>query len=107
MRVVFMGSPEFAVPCLRALAAAHEVALVVSQPDKPAGRGGQLTAPAVKAAALELGVPGIQPRSAKTGELRDALLSARRPGSRPSMGDAGARSPRSGRATPAPPTHRC
>ena len=73
MRVVFMGSPEFAVPCLRALAGAHEVTLVVSQPDKPAGRGGQLTAPAVKVAALELGLPVIQPRSARTGELRDAM----------------------------------
>jgi len=73
VRVVFMGSPEFAVPCLRALAAAHEVALVVSQPDKPAGRGGQLAAPAVKQAALELGLPVAQPRSARTGELRDAL----------------------------------
>lgn len=69
-----MGSPEFAVPCLRALATAHEVALVVSQPDKPAGRGSQITAPAVKVAALELGLPIIQPRSAKTGELRDAML---------------------------------
>jgi methionyl-tRNA formyltransferase len=69
-----MGSPEFAVPCLRALAGHHAVALVVSQPDKPAGRGGQLTAPAVKVAALELGLPVIQPRSAKTGELRDALV---------------------------------
>jgi len=76
MRVVFMGSPEFAVPCLRALAAAHEVALVVSQPDKPAGRGSQLTAPAVKVAALELGLPVTQPRSAKTGELRDALIAS-------------------------------
>lgn len=76
MRVVFMGSPEFAVPCLRALAGAHEVALVVSQPDKPAGRGSQLTAPAVKVAALELGLPVIQPRSAKTGELRDALVAS-------------------------------
>lgn len=73
MRVVFMGSPEFAVPCLRALAAKHEVALVVSQPDKPAGRGSQLTAPAVKLAALELGLPIAQPKSARTGELRDAL----------------------------------
>jgi len=71
-----MGSPEFAVPCLRALAEHHEVALVVSQPDKPAGRGGQLTAPAVKVAALELGLPVIQPRSAKTGELRDALVAS-------------------------------
>jgi len=68
-----MGSPEFAVPCLRALHAQHDVALVVSQPDKPAGRGGQLAAPAVKTAALELALPVIQPRSAKTGELRDAL----------------------------------
>jgi methionyl-tRNA formyltransferase len=74
VRVVFMGSPGFAVPCLRALCAHHEVALVVSQPDKPAGRGGRLTAPAVKLAALELGLPVIQPRSARTGELRDALV---------------------------------
>jgi len=68
-----MGSPEFAVPSLRALAARHEVALVVSQPDKPAGRGGKLAAPAVKQAALELGLPVIQPRSARTGELQGAL----------------------------------
>ncbi len=68
-----MGSPEFAVPCLRALAGAHEVALVVSQPDKPAGRGGQLTPPAVKAAAVELGLPTLQPKSARTGELEAAL----------------------------------
>ncbi|HET9621297.1 MAG TPA: methionyl-tRNA formyltransferase [Kofleriaceae bacterium] len=74
MRVVFMGSPEFAVPCLRALHERHDVALVVSQPDKPAGRGSQLTAPAVKTAALALGVPVIQPRSARTGELRDAMV---------------------------------
>jgi methionyl-tRNA formyltransferase len=74
VRVVFMGSPEFAVPCLRALTERHEVALVVSQPDKPAGRGGQVAAPAVKVAALELGLPVAQPRSARTGELRDALV---------------------------------
>jgi methionyl-tRNA formyltransferase len=73
VRVVFMGSPEFAVPCLRALAGAHEVAFVVSQPDKPAGRGGQLTAPAVKVAAQELGLPVLQPKSARTGELERAL----------------------------------
>ena len=76
MRVVFMGSPAFAMPCQRALAAQHEVALVVSQPDKPAGRGGQLTPPPVKLAALELGLPILQPRSARTGELRDALLAS-------------------------------
>ena len=71
-----MGSPGFAVPCLRALHAQHEVALVVSQPDKPAGRGGKLAAPAVVAAARELGLPVIQPRSARTGELRDALAAS-------------------------------
>jgi methionyl-tRNA formyltransferase len=71
-----MGSPEFAVPSLRALAAGHDVALVVSQPDKPAGRGGQLTAPAVKRAAEALGLPVIQPKSARTGELRDALVAS-------------------------------
>lgn len=73
MKIVFMGSPDFAVPCLRALAGAHEVVLVVSQPDKPAGRGSQLTAPAVKVAAQELGLPTFQPKSARNGELRDAL----------------------------------
>jgi methionyl-tRNA formyltransferase len=75
MRTVFMGSPEFAVPCLRALvdSGAHDVALVVTQPDKPAGRGGELKAPAVKVAAQELGVRVIQPASAKTGELAAAL----------------------------------
>ncbi len=74
VRVVFLGSPEFAVPCLRALYEHHDVALVVSQPDKPAGRGAQLTAPAVKLVAQQLGVPVIQPRSARTPELRDALI---------------------------------
>jgi len=68
-----MGSPEFAVPCLEALARDHEVALVVSQPDKPAGRGSQLTPPAVKVKASELGLPVVQPKSARTGELAAAL----------------------------------
>jgi len=74
MRVAFMGSPEFAVPCLKALAGAHDVALVVSQPDKPAGRGGELRSPAVKIAAQNLGLPVIQPKSARTGELEKALV---------------------------------
>ena len=68
-----MGTPDFAAACLRAVAAVHDVALVVCQPDKPAGRGGQLTAPAVKTAALALGLPVIQPKSARTGELEAAL----------------------------------
>jgi methionyl-tRNA formyltransferase len=76
MKLAFMGSPEFAVPCLRACAAAHQVVLVVSQPDKPAGRGGQLSAPAVKRAAEELALPVIQPKSARTGELAAALAAS-------------------------------
>lgn len=76
MRVVFMGSPAFAVPCLEALAGAHEVALVVTQPDKPAGRGAKLTAPDVKVCAERLGLPVIQPRSARTGELAAALAAS-------------------------------
>ena len=61
MRTVFMGSPEFAVPCLLALHQATQVVAVVSQPDKPSGRGLQLLPPAVKVKALELGLPVLQP----------------------------------------------
>ena len=61
MRTVFMGSPEFAVPCLLALHEATEVVAVVSQPDRPSGRGLTLLPPAVKVKALELGLPVLQP----------------------------------------------
>ena len=69
MRVVFMGSPAFAVPCLEAVAAQHDVAVVVSQPDKPSGRGKRLRMPAVKVAAEQLGIPVMQPRSARDPEF--------------------------------------
>lgn len=65
LRVVFMGSPDFAVPALRSLAAEYAVVGVVSQPDRPAGRGMTLTPPPVKVAALELGIPLIQPEKLK------------------------------------------
>jgi methionyl-tRNA formyltransferase len=56
-RVVFMGSPDFAVPSLRALVdGGYDLVGVVTQPDRPAGRGGKLVSPAVKRAALELGL---------------------------------------------------
>ena len=61
IRVVFMGSPEFALPSFRRLAEAYSVVGVVTQPDKPAGRGRLLTSPPVKILAGELGVPVIQP----------------------------------------------
>lgn len=56
-----MGSPELAVPSLRALAAQTTVAQVITQPDRPAGRGKRLRPPPVKEAALELGIPVWQP----------------------------------------------
>jgi methionyl-tRNA formyltransferase len=62
MKLVFCGTPSFAVPTLEALrTAGHEVALVVSQPDRLVGRGQQLTAPAVKQSALAAGLPVTQP----------------------------------------------
>lgn len=66
MKLVFCGTPEFAVPSLRAvLAAGHEVALVVSQPDRPVGRAAVMTAPAVKQAALENNLRVVQPEKIK------------------------------------------
>ncbi len=61
MRILFMGTPEFAVPTLDAVAREHQVVLVVAQPDKPAGRGMKLHAPAVAVRARELGLPVLQP----------------------------------------------
>ena len=61
MRVVFFGTPDFAVPALEALAGEHEVALVVAQPDKPAGRGLKLQQPAVVARARSLRLDVAQP----------------------------------------------
>jgi methionyl-tRNA formyltransferase len=73
LRLVFMGSPDFALPSLRVCIAHHEVVLVMTQPDKPAGRGNRLTAPPVKRLAEEAGLPVIQPRSARSPEVADAL----------------------------------
>lgn len=68
-----MGTPDFGVPSLRALAAAHTVVGVVTQPDRPAGRGRQLVAPPVKVAALELGLPVIQPNRLREPEAMAQL----------------------------------
>jgi methionyl-tRNA formyltransferase len=61
MRIVFFGTPDFAVPTLEAVAREHEVVLVVAQPDKPAGRGMKMQAPPVAARARELALPLVQP----------------------------------------------
>ncbi|MBR6243138.1 MAG: methionyl-tRNA formyltransferase [Ruminococcus sp.] len=69
MKIVFMGTPEFAVPCLKALAeSSHEVAAVFTQPDKPKGRGYKMIPTPVKSAALEYDIPVYQPLSLRKGE---------------------------------------
>lgn len=67
MRIIFMGTPEFAVPCLeRLIQDGHEVSGVFTQPDKPKGRGYSVMPPPVKQAALKAGIPVYQPASVKT-----------------------------------------
>jgi len=74
MRVVFMGTPEVAVPALRALLdSSHDVAAVVTQPDKPRGRGRDVSASPVKLLAEEHGLPILQPASPKDDGFVDAL----------------------------------
>jgi methionyl-tRNA formyltransferase len=73
MRIVFAGTPEFAVPALRVAAARGEVVTVYTQPDRPAGRGRGLAASPVKQEALRLGLPVLQPQTLRTVEARKAL----------------------------------
>lgn len=74
LRIVFMGTPEFAVPSLRALVAGgYNVVAVVTTPDKPAGRGQKLHQSEVKLAALELGLPVLQPEKLKAPEFVEAM----------------------------------
>jgi len=74
MRVIFLGTPAFAVPTLEALVAAnHDVIGVVTQPDRPRGRGGQLTASPVKEAALRHALPVYQPGRIRRPEAVAAL----------------------------------
>ncbi|EKN01232.1 MULTISPECIES: methionyl-tRNA formyltransferase [unclassified Acidocella] len=77
MKLAFMGSPDFAVPALRALVAAgHEVAAVYAQPPKPAGRGQRETPCPVHAAALELGLPVRTPPKLRRNEEELAAFRA-------------------------------
>lgn len=75
MRIVFMGTPEFAVPSLRALAGAHDVRLVLTRPDAVRGRGRRLEPSAVKAAATELGIDVLEAKRI-TDEVMDAIRAA-------------------------------
>ncbi len=73
MRILFMGTPDFAVPSLRALCETNEVIGVVTQPDKPKGRGYQFIPPPVKVFAVEKGLPVYQPTTLKSEEFMTLL----------------------------------
>ncbi|MEW6118992.1 MAG: methionyl-tRNA formyltransferase [Pseudomonadota bacterium] len=78
MRLIFAGTPPFAATALDALAeAGHDIALVLTQPDRPAGRGMKLSPSAVKVAALARGLPVSQPTSLKTPEAQAELAACK------------------------------
>jgi len=80
MRLVFCGTPQFAVPTLKTLLdVGHDVQLVVTQPDRPSGRGMQLLAPPVKQAALDVGLSVTQPEKIKNNIEFRAQLEAIQP----------------------------
>ena len=77
MRVIFMGTPDFAVPTLDALVAAgHEVIAVVAQPDRPKGRGQKMVSPPTIERARELGIETKQPRAVRRGPFVEWMTSA-------------------------------
>lgn len=73
MKVIFMGTPDFSVPCLEALIKTEEVVGVFTQPDKPKGRGYELTPPPVKVCAENNGIPVFQPTSMRNGETLEII----------------------------------
>jgi methionyl-tRNA formyltransferase len=73
VRTIFFGSPDFAVPCLDALNEISDIAAVVCQPDRPAGRGLALRPPAVKLRAAQLGLTVWQPKKVRTPEFAQSL----------------------------------
>ena len=73
MKIIFMGTPEFAVPSLQALLTKHTVVAVVTQPDKPKGRGKKLQPTPVKEVALAHGIPVLQPEKVRAPEVVEEL----------------------------------
>jgi methionyl-tRNA formyltransferase len=73
MKVLFYGTPEFALPALEALILHHQVVAVVTQPDRPAGRGQKLTSSPVKVRAERAGLPVLQPERLRAAEWPDRL----------------------------------
>lgn len=75
MKIVFMGTPDFAVPCLRKLVdQGYSITAVVTQPDRPVGRKQRLTPPPVKVAAEELGIPVLQPEKLRKPESLQEVI---------------------------------
>ena len=75
MRIIYAGTPEFAVPALQGLMdAGHDIVMVLTQPDRPAGRGMQLKASPVKQLALQHGLRVFQPESLKPAEVQDEIV---------------------------------
>ncbi|MBI5963396.1 MAG: methionyl-tRNA formyltransferase [Chloroflexi bacterium] len=72
-RIVFMGSPEFALPILSSLAKSYHVVGVITQPDRASGRGRELKSPPVKTLALELNIPIMQPEKLRAPEAMEQL----------------------------------
>ena len=76
MKIIFMGTPEFSVPCLEALIKSeNEVVGVFTQPDKPKGRGYEMTPPPVKVCALQNNIPVFQPNSMRDGQALEIINS--------------------------------
>ena len=73
LKTIFMGTPDFAVPCLEVLQAKTEVLAVITQPDRPKGRGHNLQASPIKQKALEYNLPVLQPEKIKTEEFTAEL----------------------------------
>lgn len=76
LRIVFMGTPDFAIPTFQMLIDQYDVVLAVTKPDKPKGRGGAIAMPPVKELALKHNIPVYQPESAKTPEFYETLKAA-------------------------------
>lgn len=75
LKIAFMGTPDFAIPTLKALCENYTVVCVVTKVDKPKGRGNKMTAPPVKEFALERNIPVLQPENVKTDEFAQQLAS--------------------------------
>jgi methionyl-tRNA formyltransferase len=73
VKIIFAGTPQFAADALAALLKGHQIVAVLTQPDRPSGRGMQLSASPVKQLALQHGLPLLQPASLKTGEAQQIL----------------------------------